>query len=53
MKTAIGAWLKEAELTEGRIFRAVAKNGRIACSSLSVWAVWAIVQQSAEEIGMK
>ena len=53
VKTAIDAWLKEAELHEGRIFRAVAKNGRISRSSLSNWAVWAIAQQSAEEIGMK
>lgn len=53
VKSAIDAWLKEAELIEGRIFRSVAKNGRISRSSLSDWAVWAIVQQSAEEIGMK
>lgn len=53
VKTGIDAWLKEAELNEGRIFRAVAKNGKISRSSLSDWAVWAIVQQSAEEIGMK
>lgn len=53
VKTAIDAWLREAELNEGRIFRAVAKNGKISRSSLSDWAVWAIVQQSAEEIGIK
>jgi len=53
VKSAIDAWLTEAELLEGRIFRSVAKNGRIWRSSLSDWAVWAIVQQSAEEIGMK
>ena len=49
VKTAIDAWLEEAQLIEGRIFRAVAKNGRISRSSLSDWAVWAIVQQSAED----
>jgi integrase len=53
VKSAIDAWLTEAELLEGRIFRAIAKNGRISRSSLSDWAVWAIVQQSAEQIGMK
>ncbi len=53
VKTAIDAWLKEAELNEGRIFRAVAKNEKTSRSSLSDWAVWAIVQQSAEEIGIK
>lgn len=53
VKTAIDAWLKKAELNQGRVFRAVAKGGRISRSSLSDWAVWAIVQQSAEEIGMK
>lgn len=40
VKTAINAWLKEAELNEGRIFREVAKSGRISRSSLSDWAVW-------------
>jgi integrase len=53
VKSAIDAWRTEAELLEGRIFRAIAKNGRISRSSLSDWAVWAIVQQSAEQIGMK
>ena len=53
MKTAIDLWLEEAELNEGRIFRAIGKGGRISRSSLSDWAVWAIVQQSAQEIGMK
>ena len=53
VKAAIDAWLAEGELLEGRIFRSVAKNGRLSRSSLSDWAVWSIVQQSAEEIGMK
>ena len=53
VKTAIDSWLEEAELNDGRIFRAIGKGGRISRSSLSDWAVWAIVQQSAEEIGMK
>lgn len=53
VKAAIDAWLTEGELLDGRIFRSVAKNGTISRSSLSDWAVWSIVQQSAEEIGMK
>ena len=53
VKAAIDAWLTEGELLEGRIFCSVAKNGTISRSSLSEWAVWSIVQQSAEEIGMK
>lgn len=53
VKAAIDARLAEGELLKGRIFRSVAKNGTISRSSLSDWAVWSIVQQSAEEIGMK
>jgi integrase len=53
VKAGIDDWLAEAELVEGRVFRSVAKNGSVSCSSLSDWAVWRIVQRSAEEIGMK
>ncbi len=53
VKAGIDDWLAEAESVEGRIFRSVAKNGRVSRSSLSDWAVWSIVQRSAEEFGLK
>ena len=53
VKTAINVWLEDAKLNEGRSFRAVVRNGRISRSNFRDGAVWAIVQQSADEIGMK
>jgi integrase len=47
------AWLDSAELLEGKIFRSVSKGGKVARSSLSDWAVWSVVQQSAEQIGIE
>ncbi|MDX6459468.1 MAG: integrase/recombinase XerC [Acidobacteriaceae bacterium] len=52
-KHAIGAWVDSAELLEGKLFRSVSKGGKVARSSLSDWAVWSVVQQSAEQIGIE
>jgi integrase len=43
---AISAWLDSAELLEG-------EGGKVARSSLSDWAVWSVVKQSAEQIGIE
>jgi integrase len=53
VKHAIGAWVDSAELLEGKLFRSVSKGGKVARSSLSDWAVWSVVQQSAEQIGIE
>jgi integrase len=53
VKHAINAWLDSAELLEGNLFRSVTKSGKVARSSLSDWAVWSVVQQSAEQIGIE
>jgi integrase len=53
VKNAINAWLDSAELLEGKLFRSVTKGGNVARSSLSDWAVWSVVQQSAEQIGIE
>lgn len=53
VKHAINAWLASAELLEGKLFRSVTKGGKVARSSLSDWAVWSVVQQSAEQIGIE
>ena len=53
VKHAISAWLDSAELLEGKLFRSVSKGGKVARFSLSDWAVWSVVQQSAEQIGIE
>ena len=53
VKHAISAWLDSAELQEGKLFRSVSKGGKVARSSLSDWAVWSVVQKSAEQIGIE
>ena len=53
VKHAINAWLKSAGLLEGKIFRSMTKGGKVASSSLSDWAVWSVVQRSAEQIGIE
>lgn len=50
MKVGVDAWLTDAQLAEGRIFRSVAEDGKVVGLSLSERAVWSIVQQSAEEM---
>ncbi|HTF63633.1 MAG TPA: tyrosine-type recombinase/integrase [Edaphobacter sp.] len=52
VKQAINGWLTVAELLEGKLFRSVYKGGKVARSSLNDWAVWSVVRQSAEQIGI-
>ncbi|HMH13659.1 MAG TPA: hypothetical protein VK578_11180 [Edaphobacter sp.] len=44
-------WIKPSCWKEN--FRSVTKGGKVARSSLSDWAVWSVVQQSAEQIGIE
>jgi integrase len=53
VKNAINAWLDAAELLEGKLFRSMTKSDKVARDRLSDWAVWAVVQQSAEQIGIE
>jgi integrase len=53
VKQGINVWLTGARIEEGRLFRSVKKGGKRIGESLGDWAVWAIVEQSAKEIGIE
>ena len=53
VKNAIDAWMTSAAIDEGRLLRSVAKNGKLNRDRLSDWAVWSIVEQSAQQIGIE
>ncbi len=53
VKQGINVWLTAAKIEEGRLFRSVKKGGKKIGESLGDWAVWAIVEQSAKEIGIE
>ncbi len=53
VKNGINIWLTAARIEEGRLFRSVKKGGKKIGESLGDWAVWAIVEQSAKEIGIE
>ncbi len=40
-----------AGIEEGRLLRRVLKNGKVVGESLSAWAVWSVVTESAQQIG--
>ncbi len=53
VKNGINVWLTAARIEEGRLFRSVRKGGKNIGESLGDWAVWAIVEQAAKEIGIE
>lgn len=50
--TAIQAWLTAAAVTEGPIFRAINKAGRIAQSGFSPKVIWSIVKSACHNSGL-
>ena len=52
VKQGINAWMTAAGVEEGRLLRAVTKGGKVK-ESMSGWAVWSVVEQSAREIGIE
>ena len=53
VKQGINAWTTAAALEEGKLLRPVLKSGKVVGESLSDWAVWSVVEQSAREIGIE
>jgi len=51
-KQGINAWMTAAGIEDGRLLRSISKGGKIG-ESLSDWAVWSVVEQSAKEIGIE
>jgi site-specific recombinase XerD len=52
-KDRLDVWTAAAEITEGKIFRAVGKNDKVSGSSLSTTAVWKIVLHYAHLVGIE
>jgi integrase len=53
VKQGINVWLAAARIEDGRLFRSVKKGGKTIGESLGDWAVWAIVEQCAQAIGIE
>jgi site-specific recombinase XerD len=53
VKDRLDLWTVAAEITEGKIFRAVGKNDKVSGSSLSTTAVWKIVLHYAHLVGIE
>jgi integrase len=52
VKQGINTWMTAAGVEDGRLLRAVSKGGTVK-ESMSGWAVWSVVEQSAKEIGIE
>ncbi len=52
VKQAIHAWMTAAGIEEGRLLRRIRKGGEVG-TSLTDWAIWSVVEQSAKQIGIE
>ena len=52
VKVGINAWQVAARIEEGPLLRSVNKVGKVG-ESLSDWAIWAVVTESARQIGIE
>jgi len=52
VKQAINAWMTAAGIEEGRLLRRIRKGGKVG-TSLTDWAIWSVVEQSAKQIGIE
>ena len=52
VKHGINAWMTAAGIDEGPLLRRIRKGGKMG-ESLSDWAIWSVVEQSAKQIGIE
>ena len=52
VKHGINAWQAASKVEGGRLLRSIAKGGKVG-DGLSDWAIWAVVTESAKEIGIE
>ena len=52
VKHGIDAWMTASGIEEGPLLRSIRKGGKVG-KSLSDWAVWSVVEQSARQIGIE
>jgi site-specific recombinase XerD len=53
VKAALDQWIQAAGVTEGRIFRAVARTGKVWGTGLSQNVVWYVVKTCCERAGLE
>jgi integrase len=53
VKQGVNAWMTAAGIEDGRLLRSISKCGGKVGKSLSAWAIWSVVEQSAKEIGIE
>jgi integrase len=53
VKQAIDAWMAAAKIEKGRLLRPLSKSGKVIGDELGDWAIWSVVEQSANEIGIE
>jgi integrase len=53
VKQGINAWRVAAKIEDGRLLRPLSKSGKLIGDELGDWAIWSVVQQSANEIGIE
>ncbi|MGC1648578.1 MAG: site-specific integrase [Candidatus Sulfotelmatobacter sp.] len=53
VKTALDQWIRAARVTEGRIFRGVAKAGKVWGSGVSQNVVWYVVRSCCRRAGLE
>src|SRR5271155_3850388 len=52
VKQGINSWMSAAGIEDGRLLRSISKGGKIG-DTLSDWAIWSVVEQSAKQIGIE
>ena len=53
VKTAVDAWTEASEVTEGRVFRAINKAGKIWGDGMTAKVLWEIVKNAASQAGIE
>jgi len=53
VKSALDQWTRAAGVTEGRIFRAVARTGKVWGNGISQNVVWYVVRTCCERVGLE
>jgi integrase len=53
VKQGIDAWMTAAGIEDGRLLRSVSKSGKVNRDTLSDWAIWSVVEQSSQQIGIE
>jgi len=52
VKQGINSWMSAAGIEDGRLLRSISKGGKIG-DTISDWAIWSVVEQSAKQIGVE